>query len=357
MKGFLKLIASLITLIVLVALLYVGYVFIAYHRIEDNLDLDVNNVTDAVPDPDVSYTITTYNIGYGAYSIDYSFFMDGGTYSRAYDVNEVMKNIAGATGVISEIDPDFALFQEVDTDSTRSYHVNQFEMLTDSFPNDSSVLAMNYDSPYLFYPILDPIGKSVSGIATFSQFAIDSSLRRSLPLEEGFRKFLDLDRCYSITRIPVSNGTELVLINVHLSAFTADVTIGEAQLAMLFEDAQREYSAGNYVIIGGDFNKDLMGNSPELFGTTRAVPNWAKPLNTDLVPDMFTIVHPENEADLIPTLRSTETAYVAGESFVTVLDGFIVSDNVEVLHEEHVDAGFVYSDHNPVLMEFKLKAS
>ena len=222
------------------------------------------------------------------------------------------------------------------------------------FPRFSSVFAMNYDSPYLFYPVTDPIGKSVSGIVTLSKYSIDSSLRRSLPLESGFRKLLDLDRCYSITRLPTSSGKDLILINVHLSAFTADVTIGEAQLAMLFEDAQREYDLGNYVIIGGDFNKDLLGNSPELFGTTREVPNWAKPLNEALIPDAFTRVCPENAEDIIPTLRSTETGYIAGESFVTVLDGFIVSDNVDVVHEAHTDAGFKYSDHNPVLLQFKL---
>jgi hypothetical protein len=96
------------------------------------------------------------------------------------------------------------------------------------------------------------------------------------------------------------------------------------------------------------------GNSPALFGTTREIPNWAKPLNEELIPDSFTIIRPENEEDILPTLRSTQTAYVEGESFVTVLDGFIVSNNVDVVHEEHIGAGFIYSDHNPVLIQFKL---
>ena len=354
MKTILKIFVGAVALVVLIAAVYVAYVFLSYHRIGDNLRLDVDNVSSDMPQPGVVYSLTTFNVGYGAYSVDYSFFMDGGEYSRAYSESEVLKNIDGAIGIINDINPDFALFQEVDTDSTRSYHVDEYSIIRDGFSDHSSVFAENYDSPYLFYPVTDPIGKSASGIVTMSKYSVSSSLRRSLPLESGFRKLLDLDRCYSMTTIPVSNGKDLVLINVHLSAFTADVSIGEAQLEMLFEDAQAEYDAGNYVVIGGDFNKDLMGNSPELFGTTREIPTWAAPINGSLIPDVFTIVRPENEEDITPTLRSTETAYVEGESFVTVLDGFIVSDNVEVLYEEHIQADFIYSDHNPVLLQFKL---
>lgn len=353
MKKLLRIIAAIIALIVVVAAGYAAYVFIAYYRVEDKLDLTVENVSGKIPESETEYTLTTFNIGYGAYSTDYSFFMDGGIYSRAFDKAAVITNMNGAIGVISELDPDFAFFQEVDTDATRSYHVDEYSMLRESFDSYSSVLAMNYDSPYLLYPVSEPIGKSVSGIATLSKYTISSSLRRSLPLESGLRKLLDLDRCYSVTRIPVSNGKELILINVHLSAFTADVTIGEAQLKMLFEDAQLEYDKGNYVIIGGDFNKDLLGSSPEIFGTTGEVPNWAKPLNTELVPDSFTVVRPENMADILPTLRSADSPYVEGVSFVSVLDGFIVSENVEVVSIKHIQAGFTYSDHNPVLLRFK----
>jgi hypothetical protein len=38
-----------------------------------------------------------------------------------------------------------------------------------------------------------------------------------------------------------------------------------------------------------------------------------------------------------------------------VIDGFLVSDNVEVTELHNVDTGFAYSDHNPVMMRFTLK--
>ena len=46
-------------------------------------------------------------------------------------------------------------------------------------------------------------------------------------------KLVDLDRCYSVSRVPLENGRELVLYNFHLSAYTSDGTIAEEQLEML----------------------------------------------------------------------------------------------------------------------------
>lgn len=38
-----------------------------------------------------------------------------------------------------------------------------------------------------------------------------------------------------------------------------------------------------------------------------------------------------------------------------VIDGFILSPNVELIGVETIDAGFVNSDHNPVYLEAALK--
>ena len=36
------------------------------------------------------------------------------------------------------------------------------------------------------------------------------------------------------------------------------------------------------------------------------------------------------------------------------VDGFIVSDNVTVIESRVIDEAFKYSDHNPVIIRFKL---
>ena len=46
---------------------------------------------------------------------------------------------------------DFAFFQEVDTNSTRSFQVNQFKMLQESLAKMASVHVSNFHSAYLFF--------------------------------------------------------------------------------------------------------------------------------------------------------------------------------------------------------------
>ena len=128
---------------------------------------------------------------------------------------------------------DFYFIQEVDTDSTRSYHRNEADILRRALTGYSSVWGQNYDSPFLFWPLTQPHGSSVSGLMTFSSAPIASSLRRSLPIETGVMKLVDLDRCYTVSRVPMENGRELILYAVHLSAYTSDGTIAIKQMEML----------------------------------------------------------------------------------------------------------------------------
>ena len=55
------------------------------------------------------------------------------------------------------------------------------------------------------------------------------------------------------------------------------------------------------------------------------------------------------------TCRGADIPYEKGVNYVTVIDGFIVSDNVEVISNATVDTQYAYSDHNPVKLCFKLK--
>lgn len=84
----------------------------------------------------------------------------------------------------------------------------------------------------------------------------------------------------------MENGRELVLYNLHLSAYTSDGTIATAQLEMLCADMLAEYENGNYCVAGGDFNKDLLGNSAEIFGVAGGENDtWAQPIPEGTIPD------------------------------------------------------------------------
>ena len=351
-----KVLLLIILLAILVAGGYVAYVFLTYSRIEDNLVLQPEgSVTEAAKTGE-EYTIVTYNVGFGAYTPDFTFFMDEGTESRAESKESVEKCINGCADITLSYDPDFVLFQEVDIGSTRSYQVEQRNLINQKFAaagDYDNVFAQNYHSAYLMYPITEPHGASNSGILTESRFDITSALRRSLPIATGVKKILDLDRCYSISRIPVEDGKELVLINQHLSAYGTDAAQGNAQLEMLFADMKAEYEKGNYVICGGDFNHDFTTDSKEYFnpGTDRSY-SWCEPFPDDIIPQGFTKC--TDYADgMISTTRYTDVPYSA-DSFTVILDGFIVSDNVKCIYVQNIDKQYQYTDHNPVVMKFIL---
>ena len=342
--------------VILTAAVYVAYVFLTFSRIEDNLVLEPEGSADTVASVGENYTIVTYNIGYGANMADYSFFMDGGKESRARSEESVINCITGTAETALSFDPDIVLFQEADTDSTKSFHVEQRELINGIFAqngNFDNVFAQNYHSAYLMYPLTEPIGASYSGLLTESRFKISSALRRSLPIATDFKKILDLDRCYSIARIPTDNGRELVIINQHMSAYGTDAVNGSAQIEQIMADMRKEYENGNYVICGGDFNHDFTTTSKEYFnpGTDETF-SWTEPFPDDLLPEGF-IKCTQYTGDIVPTARNTNEPYNEN-SFTVIVDGFIVSDNISVISVRNVDKAFEFTDHNPVVMEFRL---
>ena len=55
------------------------------------------------------YSAITYNIGFGAYTPDFSIFMDGGKSSWAKSKKSVLKTVKNAGNLTKSYDPDFAL--------------------------------------------------------------------------------------------------------------------------------------------------------------------------------------------------------------------------------------------------------
>lgn len=352
-----------VLLLVLAALLaviigYVVYVLVDYHRIGDTLLAAENN---SKPEEyvevqvDTPYTIMSYNIGFGAYEEDFGFFMDGGTESWAWSEERLTENLMEIGELLRTTDADFYLLQEVDRDSTRSYHVDEYTWLSPYLGDRATMWAQNYDSPFLFYPFTQPHGASVSGITTASRYLIHDKQRIELPIDESLMKLVDLDRCYSRCRVDVAGGGELVLYNLHLSAYTSDGTVAIEQLELLIADMAAEVEKGNYVVCGGDFNKDLLGDSSAYFGVSGEEYTWAQPLPEGIFDGTgLQLVAPLDEENPVPTCRNADGPYNP-EQFVLTIDGFIVSENVEVTQSAVVDTGFAYSDHNPVTMTFVLK--
>ena len=78
-KKVLKIFLCVLLAFVLVVGSYLGYVVLSYSRIEDNQVIapSVNAAEESVK-LQTKYTVVTQNIGFGAYTQNFTFFMDGG---------------------------------------------------------------------------------------------------------------------------------------------------------------------------------------------------------------------------------------------------------------------------------------
>jgi len=358
LKRKLKKLLIILAVLVIAFGAYAVYVFKSYYRLPDNLTLEVNrNGENSYFDEDFAikegsaYLIMTYNIGFGAYRKDFSFFMDGGKSSWARDEESVLASVSSMGKIMNDVNPDFILLQEVDVDGTRTYHVDELELLNQFAKGYYYVFAQNYDSPFLLFPPWQPHGANKSGLVTYSREKISGALRRSLPISETFSRILDLDRCYSVVRVPTESGQQLCIYNMHMSAYGSSEEIREAQLAMLYRDMEAEYKRGNYVICGGDFNHNLKEDAGE------NAPEWAYPFPKESLPEGFRLAIESVRApeDIEHnSCRSADEPYTEGETYTVTLDGFIVSANVTVNYYQNMDWGYEDSDHDPVLMQFIL---
>lgn len=347
-------IAIILALVILTVGGYFIYVFSAFHRLGD-AEIDVSGKLEKSASVNKEYKIVSFNIGFGAYEPDYGFFMDGGTESRAWSKERLDKNMKAIASFLKGQNADFLFVQEVDFDSTRSYGFDEREYLLNELGDKTYTFAQNFDSPYLFYPIFCPHGIARSGIMTFSSSEITYAQRVELPIEDSLMKLVDLDRCYSKNYVKVDNGKNLVLYDFHLSAYTSDGKVVNEQLDLLLSDMEKEYKLGNYCIAGGDFNKDILGDSSVYFGKADQEYTWAQPIPEDVLKKYSAVlVAPLDASNPVPTCRNADGPYHKGQ-FVLTIDGFLVSPNVESKSAAVLDTQFAYSDHNPVEMIFELK--
>lgn len=352
MKKFIKALSMIIGAIVLILIGFIIFMTISDYKPENQLEVETENNRKDIVKIGEQFTIITSNIGYGGMDEEVHFFMDGGTMSRGISKEKVINNTEELIKITKELNPDFIILQEVDVDSTRSYKVNQQEYYKDGFKDYGSVFTVNYDVPWVPIPIKEPHGKVLAGQMTLSKKEVISNSRVAMPGDMKWPASLaSLDRCILISRIPVENGKELIIINGHLSAYDKGGEARKKQLDIVNNILTEEYSKGNYVIIGGDWNQSLPGTNPKAFKAQESWPEWLQEIPKTFIPNGYKWAVDEK----VPSNRNTATAYKEGYNFLSVIDGFLVSDNIEIIHTETMDLKFKYTDHNPVVLNFKLK--
>jgi endonuclease/exonuclease/phosphatase family metal-dependent hydrolase len=304
----------------------------------------------------LTLSFMTWNIGYAGLDKDMDFFNDGGT-KVITPKDKCLENISLIGDFLVRNDTvDFILIQEIDKDSKRSYRIDEFENISKRLPDYNPFYAMNYDVFFVPVPPTKPMGKVVAGIATYSKYTPESSTRYSLPGDFGFpMQLFYLDRCFMVNRYSIENGRELVLINTHNEAFDEDGNIRKAQMEMLREFVLNEYNSGNYVIAGGDWNQYPPNFKPAFPGNkgfTGQIGNFnLRGIESDYMPEEWEWIFDPTA----PSVRTVVAAYDPATTPTSVCDIFLISPNMESVSVKCHHLGFANSDHNPVVMEVKLK--
>lgn len=352
LKKFFKVLSIVLVVLILAVVAYLIFMTVTDYKPKEVISLSVSDNTEEVLEKDTEISAVTYNMGYCGLDAGQDFFMDGGTGSRSVSKEKTLENLQGMTEFIQSQEADFILLQEVDIQATRSYNINEYENLKENLSDYSSIHCINYKVPWVPVPLSKPHGSVKSGLLTFSKYKITETNRYQYPGKEKWpRQLALLDRCFIESRLPVEEGKELVLLNSHLSAYDKGGAIRKQQLDFLKDYITKEYDKGNYVIVGGDWNHAIPGTDSNIFESQQEWPEWLKEIPEDFLPEGFKWAADKN----IPTNRTVDIPYRKGENYYSVIDGFLISPNVDIVSVKGHQLNFQYTDHNPVTLEFILK--
>jgi endonuclease/exonuclease/phosphatase family metal-dependent hydrolase len=299
-----------------------------------------------------SLELFSWNIGYAALDAGQDFILDGGNGVRPHFQSVVENNIWAIQSFLASQAADFVFLQEVDVNSRRSYGVDQVDYFTGSWQG-TSAFALNYFCKFIPYPFPRFLGRVESGLLTLNTFYAGAQAER-IALPTPFKwpvRLAQLKRCLLTERLPVEGSDrELVLVNLHLEAYDSGEG-RDAQMNVLADFLKSEYAKGNYCVAGGDFNGNFPGaeeNFP-LKVTEHFLPGT---VDSGLLGEDWTAA-----ADItVPSARLLDKPYDGvreGRQFY-VIDGFLVSPNVKVDSVKTIDLDFRNSDHNPVILTFRL---
>jgi endonuclease/exonuclease/phosphatase family metal-dependent hydrolase len=342
-----KILKYLLIVIVLVVVALGG--FLIYSTVtdfepEESVVLSKTDKYNTLSDT-ATYSAMIWNIGYCGLDEDMDFFYDGGTKvftpESSYNNNILYVNnfIKGNDSI------NFIMLQEVDRDSKRSYHDNQYKRIEETLGGHKHAsFAYNYIVDFVPMPVTSPLGRVRSGLATYSHYTPETSVRWAFPGNYSWpTSIFMLDRCFMVNRYNLDNGKQLVVINTHNSAYD-DGSLKKAQMDYLKKFLITEYNNGNYIVVGGDWNQSAPGNE-EAYKAKHGVMNK---IAEDYLPDWNW-----RYSAGVPTNRSLKSSYNSNTR-TTIIDFFLLSPNIITESVNTINLHFKHSDHNPVIIKFNL---
>jgi len=304
--------------------------------------------TDHLTASGTEITVTTWNIGFAALGAGADFFVDGSKNMRALPKSQIQAAAMSIAGRLAGFNADAVLLQEN----------AEAGFLTRGVSVNGAIKSGLTNYAHCFWPDLKTLlvpkpFNFLHGMSTYTRREISDCMTLSLPQDPlyyyGFMK-----KYYGavVQKLPIGGQAKTwVVINIHLSAFDKGANVRQRQLTSLLEYAEQEYRAGNYVVIGGDWNMRMSATEfPHSIPKSDLFEVFDFP--QDKLPKGWMLGVDERTA----SLRSLSKPYVKGETFTTIVDGFVVSPNVRVEAVITDNLAFEHTDHHPVTGRFSVVA-
>ena len=360
-----RLVKKILLYTLLALVLYIGG-FLLYGTLTDWQPEGTEPALTVMPEtpttnlPDSLIRLVTWNVGYGGIGDEDFFFYNKGDFfwTEPGTVRmarpRVQSNVEGQGLTLRSTLADIFLLQEVDTAARRSHYLNQWAGAREARPAYYASFAPNFVSGRVPLPIFQPwdhYGDVVGGLVSLSRYPVSTAERIQLPGEHPWpTKLFQLDRCALRTVIPTATGKNLVVYNVHLSAYDKGGNMRRQQLDAIRAAVLADYERGDYAIVGGDWNQLPPGFN--WFSLNPTVERIEPPqrVGHDYLPAGWNYAYDAGVA----TVRESAAPYNDHTTRKSLIDFFVTSPNLRLRAVKGINQRFKFSDHQPVYLEVEL---
>lgn len=278
-------------------------------------------------------SIMTFNIGY----------LSGMTNNKAIERTKDLfdTNAESLLEILTEETIDILAIQEIDFGSSRSFNIDQLDLIQKKANFNYGAKAINWDKRYVPYPYWPPhlqFGKIQSGQAIASKFSILNNhvVILNKPIDQPFYyNDFYLDRLIQTSTLSV-NGKELTVMNVHLEAFSEKTRAIHIQ--QVFERFKKLATQGPTILLG-DFNESVFP-----MATSGMLPFYEDAKFDSAI-----------SMERLKENKSTHYTYSAETPKAKIDYIFYSSDYIEMLEAKTIRLTKLLSDHLPVMMRFQFK--
>ncbi len=208
--------------------------------------------------PGQKLKILTWNVQFMA-GKDYVFWHDTPNFDGPHErpsAASITHTLAEVSRVIRAENPDIVLLQEVDDGGRRTDYEDQLARLLALLPPDysSHVSAFYWKTGFVPHPRI--LGAAGMKLATISKYKISQARRHqlALPPNDFVTRQFSTKRAILETRLPLTNGNDVVVFNTHLDAFAAGTNTMHLQVAEIDSILTALSETGAAWAMGGDLN-------------------------------------------------------------------------------------------------------